>query len=152
MRNVRILRRVLHETGAAKIWAGFIAFVLFSATVIRISEPAVGTWFDALWYCYAVVTTVGFGDIVVHSFLCRVLTVLLSGYAVLVIAIITGVIVNFFNEMVSLRNADTLASLMEKLENLPELSKEELEEISGKIRSRGYSIRGTHKKGRVDKM
>ena len=141
MRYFKVLRLILRETGAMQIWAGFVAFFFLCATLIRILEPEIGTWFDACWYCYAVVTTVGFGDIVVHSFFSRIITILLSVYAVLVIAIVTGVVVNYFNQMVSLRQEGTLAALLEKLEHLPELSKEELEEISEKIRRREYGVR-----------
>ena len=141
MRSLRLLRFIMRETGAMKIWVIFIAFFFFCATVIRIREPQVGTWLDACWYCFAVVTTVGFGDVVVHTFLSRILTVLLSGYAVLVMAIVTGVVVNFFMEMVKLRQEETMTALIEKLENLPDLSKEELEEISEKIRRQKYGAR-----------
>ena len=52
----------------------------------------------------------------------------------MVIAIITGVIVNYFNHISSIRNEETLAAFMDKLEHLPELPPEELEQLSLKVR------------------
>ena len=89
---------------------------------------------DALWYCYAVVTTIGFGDVVAQSFLSRVLSVLLSVSAALVIALITGVVVNYYNQISALRQKETLAAFVDKLEHLPELPPEELEQISLRVR------------------
>ena len=78
-------------------------------------------------------TTVGFGDVVVQHFLSRVISVWLSLNAVVVFAIITGVIVNYYNRITELKQKETLVSMMHKLENLPDLSKEELEELSRNV-------------------
>jgi voltage-gated potassium channel len=52
----------------------------------------------------------------------------------MVIAIVTGVIVNYYNQLVSIRQKESLTALIEKLKILPELSKEELAEISDQIK------------------
>ena len=134
MRKIRVLRRVMKNTGAGKIWIIFLLFFLACTFVIWLREPDILTWGDAFWYCYAVVTTIGFGDVVVHYTLSRVLSIILSMYAVLVIAIVTGVVVNYYNNLVRLRQEDTLEALMDKLEHLSELPKEELDRISEKVR------------------
>ena len=87
-----------------------------------------------MWYCYAVVTTIGFGDVVAQTLLSRVLSVALSISAALVIALVTGVVVNYYNQITELRRKETLSALMDKLERLPELSKEELEDISRRVK------------------
>ena len=51
-----------------------------------------------------------------------------------VVAIATGVVVNFYTQMVELQRKETLAMFMDQLERLPELSREELENISRKVR------------------
>ena len=134
MKKIRVIKRIMKDTGAENIWRGFLAFLLLCTFLIWILEPEIRTWGEAAWYCYAVVTTVGFGDIVVHRLLTRILSVLLSCYACLVIAIVTGVVVNYFTQVINLRQKGTLAAFMEKLEHLPELSHEELEEISAKVK------------------
>ena len=55
---------------------------------------------------------------------------LLTAYSIVVIALVTGVIVNYYNQLVQIRQKDTLASFSDRLQRLPELSKEELEEMS----------------------
>ena len=41
-------------------------------------EPEIHNYFDALWYCFSVISTIGFGDIVVISIVAKILTILLS--------------------------------------------------------------------------
>ena len=106
MRRLRVLRRVLKTTGAHRIWTGFVLFFLACTVIIWLLEPGITTWGDAFWYCYAVV----------------------------VIAIVTGVIVNYFNELVKLKHETTVTSFVDKLERLPELSREELTEISRRVK------------------
>lgn len=134
MRRLRILNRILKQTGADRLLYGFVVFYILCAAVIWLCEPGIQTMGDALWYCYAVITTVGFGDVLVTTPLARIISVILSIYAILVIAIVTGVVVNFFNQIVELRQSETMMSMLDKLEHLPEMSGSELEEISQQIR------------------
>ena len=134
MKRLRILRQVLRDTHAIRIWVGFVVYFMITALIIWYVEPHIETYRDACWYCYAVISTVGFGDILVYSTVARVLSIILSIYAVLVIAIITGIIVNFYTQMMSIRQKDSFSAFMEKLERLPELSKEELAEMSKQVK------------------
>ena len=134
MRRLRILNRILKQTGADRLLYGFVVFYILCAAVIWLCEPGIQTMGDALWYCYAVITTVGFGDVLVTTPLARIISVILSIYAILVIAIVTGVVVNFFNQIVELRQSETMMSMLDKLEHLPEMSGSELEEISQQVR------------------
>ena len=61
-------------------------------------------------------------------------SVLLTIYSHFVVAIATGVVVNFYTQMVEMQRKETLAMFMDQLERLPELSREELENISRKVR------------------
>ena len=134
MWQIRILRRVMRQSGASRIWAGFLVFYFFCALVIWLWEPTIRTLWDGIWYCYEVVTTIGFGDMTVISVPAKSLSILLSVYAVLVIAIVTGVVVNYFIQLVELRQKGSLTTLIDKLERLPELSPEELEQIARQVR------------------
>lgn len=130
----RVLRRVMKQTGADKILYGFLGVWALCALAIWIREPEIKSYGDALWYCYAVVTTIGFGDVIVYTAFSKVISVILSAYAAVVIAMITGVIVNFYNEMAAVRRNETLAAFADRLERLPELSKEELQELSEEVK------------------
>ena len=130
-----MIRRILKHTGADKIMWGFVAFMLLTALVIWTCEPEINTYREALWYCFTVVSTIGFGDVVVHTSISRSLSVVLSLYAVVTLAIFTGVIVNYYTQLVELRQQESLAVIMDKLERLPELSRQELEQLSDQIRN-----------------
>ena len=134
MHQKRILGRVLRRTRAGQIGIGFLVFFILCSIVIWLREPEMSRIGDALWYCYTVVTTIGFGDITVTERLSRILSVCLSVYAALVLPIITGVVVSYYNEIVALRRNDTLSIFFDKLERLPELEPEELAEISERVR------------------
>ena len=134
LKNFRVLRRIMKETHAARVWYAFLIFFFLCALLIWLLEPNIETYGEALWYCYAVVTTIGFGDLTVHSFISKIISVALSIYAAGVIAIMTAVIVNYFNHLVELRRKESLTSLIEKLKILPELPKEELEELSERFK------------------
>jgi uncharacterized membrane protein (DUF106 family) len=71
--------------------------VAFSLILMSL-EPEMTTFGDALWYCFAVVTTIGFGDIKAVTLIGRLLSVILGMYGIIVVAVITSIIVNFYNE------------------------------------------------------
>lgn len=134
MRRLKVLVGILKRTRADKILVGFIVFLFAVAAVIELAEPDINRYGDALWYCYAVISTAGFGDVVAVTFIGKICSVLLTVYAIFVTAIVTGVVVNFYTQMVEMQRKETLAMFMDQLERLPELSREELEGISQKVR------------------
>ncbi len=133
-KRFRILGRVLKETQADRLIFSFVLFLFIDAFLIMCAEPGIKTYGDALWYCYAVFTTCGFGDITAVTPVSRILSVLLSISAILVIALVTGVIVAYFNEVVSIRYKASKAEVLEQLHHLDTLSKEELKDLSERIR------------------
>ncbi len=134
MKQLRILHRVLVRTKAIEMLSSFLLFFFVAAFALLLIDPAMTSYSQAVWYCYAVVTTVGFGDVVVSTALGRWITFALSAYAIIALAIITSVMVNYYTQMLELQQKESFAALMDKLERLPELSKEELAEISKQVR------------------
>ena len=135
MKKLRVLWRIMKQTGADRILAGFVLFLFICAAIVWIFDPQIATYRDALWYCYAVITTIGFGDVLATSPISRIVSVILSVYAALVLAIVTGVIVNFYMQVVEMRQSETITSLLDRLEHLPEMSRDELEKLSGDIKN-----------------
>ena len=134
MKKLSIVWGILRHTHADRILLGFVLFLLADAAIIQIVEPDINRYGDALWYCYAVISTAGFGDIVAVTLIGKTCSVLLTIYTLFVVAIVTGVVVNFYTQLVELQRKETLAAFMDKLERLPELSKDELETISRNIK------------------
>lgn len=134
LKRIRLLRLVLKNTKADKILLSYLIFVFADAALIWLLEPSIKSYGQALWYCYAVISTAGFGDIVATAILPRILSVILTVYSVVVIAVVTGVIVNYYTQVMNLKNDETFTSVLDRLEHLPELSKEELAALSARIK------------------
>lgn len=134
MKKLRVLRAVLKKTKADKIILGFVMFLLVCAFIILLVEPDITRYIDALWYCYAVFSTTGFGDIVATTFITKVLSVLITVYTLFAVAVVTGVVVSFYNGCVESQFKESKTVFLDKLQRLPQLSKEELEEIAEKAK------------------
>lgn len=134
MRKLRLLKEVLVRTNADKILIAYVVFVLVSALAVLIVEPNIDKYGDALWYCYAVVSTTGFGDVIVVTAFAKIVSVLVTVYSTIVIAIVTGVVVNFYTEVAERQRKETFANFMDKLERLDTLSKEELAQMSSQVK------------------
>ena len=135
MLKIKTLRFIFRETGANRLLYSYLIFVFISALLILIFEPGITTFEDAIWYCYAVVSTAGFGDIVVHTPLAKLISVVVTIYSSIIIAMLTAVVVNYYNEILSIRQQETLLAFFDKLERLPELTPEELKDLSEKVRN-----------------
>lgn len=132
-RTFKILKDIMKNTHTDKIALGYFVFVIVCALLIWATDPGIHRFVDGLWYCYSVISTTGFGDVVATGFLPKILSVLVTIYSTFVLAIVTGVVVNYYNQVTELRNKETIAAFMDKLERLPELSKEELTELSERV-------------------
>lgn len=141
MKRLRVLRNILVRTKTNHILLSYIVFVLLSALLILIVDPSITRYGDALWYCYAVISTAGFGDVVVTTMFSKIISVLVTAYSTIVIAIVTGVVVNFYTEITELQRKETLTAFMDKLEHLDTMSKEELKEISSQVKKFNDNVR-----------
>ena len=97
--NLKMLRDIIRKTYAAEIIFGLVMLILTFSFLLTALEPAMGNYLDALWYCFALVTTIGFGDITAVTVPGRILSVILGVYGIVVVALITSIIVNFYGEM-----------------------------------------------------
>ena len=97
--RVDVLRKIIRKTYASEIVLGLLLLICAFSYVFRFTEPSIPTFQDGLWYCFAIVTTIGFGDFTVTSHLGRALSVILGIYGIIVVALITSIIVNFYGEM-----------------------------------------------------
>lgn len=134
MKKLKILKMVLKRTKTDKIIISFVIFYLIDAFLIMLIEPGIRTYGDALWYCYSVFSTVGFGDLTVTTTIGKLLSVCMTLLTLLIVALVTGVVVAFYVDVVSMQYKASKAEIVDKLERLDELSKEELRDISERIK------------------
>ena len=97
--DLKVLKKVIRQTYAEEIlFSMMLLVVAFSMVLMRI-ETSINTFDDGLWYCFMLITTIGFGDLTVVTVLGRVLSVILGLYGIVVVSILTSIIVNFYNEI-----------------------------------------------------
>lgn len=94
-----VLKKIMVKTHAAEIIFGLVLLIVTFAMLLTFFEPGMGSFKDALWYCFAIVTTIGFGDLTAVTDFGRILSVILGAYGIIVVALITSIIVNFYGEM-----------------------------------------------------
>ena len=109
LEKIKLLLNILIKTHAIDVIVCLFAFMIaFSFILPGVEDKAGGsiaTFWDAMWYCFTVITTIGFGDFAAVSAIGRLLTVVLGIYGIVVVAILTSVIVNFYNEVTAKEKA-----------------------------------------------
>lgn len=96
--KLKVLFKIIVRTYSLEVIFGLITIMVAFSLVFMSYEENIPTFGDALWYSFAVVTTIGFGDFHAETILGRILTVILGVYGIIVVAILTSIIVNFYNE------------------------------------------------------
>ena len=135
MKRLKLLGRVFKRTRADRILYGYVAVLLLAAVFIMNVEPGIDNYGDSLWYCYTMGVTIGFGDIVATTLLGRIISVILSLYSLLLIGLIPGIVVNYYMAYIRVKEEEAMDNFLDKLEDLENLSHEELAQISAGVRA-----------------
>ena len=118
--KVRVLFKIITNTFSLEVLFGLLVIIACFSIILAKVEPAASTgatiqnFPDALWYCFAVVTTIGFGDKVAITPIGRILTVILGIYGLVVVAVITSIIVNFYNATVGKQDQKELEEIKDE--------------------------------------
>lgn len=134
MKKSKIALMVLKRTGAIKMIYSFAMTFMIISIAIWIFEPKITSLGDSLWYCFSVMTTIGFGDEISVTAVGRILSVILSLYSIFIIAIIPGLITSYYIEVVKIKADSSMEKFLHDLKRLPELSEEELKVLSEKAK------------------
>ena len=98
--KLNILMKIIRRTYALEILFGLgMLIISFSYVLQYFDRETFHSFGDGLWYCFAVVTTIGFGDIAAVSLAGRILSVILGIYGIIVVSLITSIIINFYTEV-----------------------------------------------------
>ena len=134
MKTFKRIFYILRKTKALNIFISFIILSIIGSFIFILVEPDIHNIRDGLWYCFVSSTTIGFGDIYATTTIGRILTIIISFYGIFVFAIMTGSVVSYYNEYLNAKHKETVSLFLEKLEDLPNLSKKELQDISDKVK------------------
>ncbi len=134
MKKQRLIWNILKRTGAIHLLWGYAVLFLAISVLILWAEPGIHRFRDSVWYCFSVMTTIGFGDITAVTIPGRVLSIVLSLYSILLIAVVPGVLTSYYVELIHLRSNESAEHFLYELEHLPELSREELADLSERVK------------------
>ena len=88
---------IIRKTYVFEIIYGLIMLMVSFSFCFRVFEDEILTFMDGIWYSFAIVTTIGFGDFAAKTVIGRILSIILGLYGIVVVASITSVIVNYYN-------------------------------------------------------
>ena len=115
--KLKAMAKIIRKTFAIETLYGLTILIIASSFVFYIFDPEIASFGDALWYSFAIVTTIGFGDMVATTTLTRIMSVILGAYGLVVVAVLTSIIVNFYNETTKRDNAEKdVSEIMDEVE------------------------------------
>lgn len=134
MLGLKRIIKVINRTGAFKILLSYLFALVLGGILMVFIEPQIDNVFDGIYFCFVASTTIGFGDIVPVTVIGKIITVIVTLFGILTAAMVPGVVVAYYTEYLKLREKETISTFLEKLERLPEMSKDELEELSERVK------------------
>lgn len=134
MKALKRIGKLLNRTGAIKFFFAYLIILFISGIILSLIEPQVHGIFEGFYFCFVASTTIGFGDIVPVTIIGRTITIIDTLFGLLTVAMVPGVVVAYYTEYLKIKEKETVSTFLEKLERLPELSKEELTELSERVK------------------
>lgn len=113
--RAKVLFKIIVRTYALEIILGLVTLMVGSSIILMIYEKdTIKSFWDGLYHCFATVTTIGFGDFPMVTPIGRAITVILGIYGIVVVAVITSIIVNFYNETTGKKDIDEFKEIEEE--------------------------------------
>ena len=92
------LVEIIIKSHTLEILSGLFVVVVGASIILPFCEEGIETFGDALWYCFMLVTTIGFGDMTAVTTAGRLISVIVGLYGIVVVALITSILVNLYND------------------------------------------------------
>ena len=93
------LGKALNRVHALDVVFGLFIVLLLASFILPQVEDTINNYGDAWWYCFALITTIGFGDITVSSVIARILSVIIAFYGIIIVSLLTSSIVVYISEL-----------------------------------------------------
>ncbi|WP_283651110.1 potassium channel family protein [Ileibacterium valens] len=133
MKNIELFSLVFRQTHMSRFLWGFLIFFLIACGLIWMTDPSITTYWDALWFGFMLVTTIGFGDYTVTFWVSRLIAALLASYGILLSGFICGVGATYLFEKVRMGHEETVSEMVWQLEHLDKLSDDQIQKLKTKI-------------------
>ena len=135
MRSIRFFWVILRRCHFDKFLIVFVISFFVCSLLLQVIEPEIGNYGDAMWYLFVSCTTIGFGDIISNTIIGRVVTVYMTLYEIVLAALLSGVVISHYIEVIHRREQMTATQFLDKMEHLTELEPEELLELQEKAKA-----------------
>lgn len=125
--KLNVISKIIKKSLAKEILLSLVIIIILCSVYFTVVEENITSYVDALWYSFAVITTIGFGDVYVATTFGRILSVILGICGIAVVALFTSFIVNFYNEMNKKREDRIFQKLLQESKDIEKI-KEEIDE------------------------
>lgn len=125
--KLNVISKIIKKSLAKEILLSLVIIIILCSVYFTVVEQNITSYVDALWYSFAVITTIGFGDVYVATTFGRILSVILGICGIAVVALFTSFIVNFYNEMNKKREDRIFQKLLQESKDIEKI-KEEIDE------------------------
>ena len=122
--KINVIQKIVRKSLVYEIILGLLIILILCSVYFTVVEPNMTSYVDSLWYSFSVITTIGFGDVAVTTTFGRILSVILGISGIVVVALFTSVIVNFYNEMNRRREERAIKRLEKDAEELEKIKEE----------------------------
>lgn len=133
--SLMMLWKTIRSISADALLIAYLIFLAACCGFFCLLEPETFPQYgNAVWYCFQIITTVGFGDIVPVGFACRTISIVVGISALFIVALVTGVVVSFFNEKMRARRSESFIAFGHQMDHLTELSSDDLAELQAQYK------------------
>ena len=119
--KLNIVSNIIKKTMVNEIILSLLILIILCSVYFTVAEPAMTSYVDALWYSFSVITTIGFGDVYVTTTFGRILSVILGISGIVVVALFTSIIVNFYNEVNRKREDKKIQKIEQEVEKIQKI-------------------------------
>jgi voltage-gated potassium channel len=118
----KFLSEFLAETYIDKLLIIVAIFALVSSLLLFTVDKSITSFWEALWYVVVTLSTVGYGDVIPHSFWGRIIGFILLFVGVLLFSILTGSMSYFYSKRIESKTrrdiVKTRKDLIKRISNL----------------------------------
>ncbi|MBQ2962600.1 potassium channel family protein [Methanobrevibacter sp.] len=128
----KFVERILDATYLDRIIAVFIVIILGSIIALYCFDPNIKTIFDAVWFVFQTITTVGYGDMIPTSPIGRFIGLIVLIAGVMMFSVFTACFAYIFNDKVFKKENEEFNQKMNTLKDNLNETKSSIDEIKRK--------------------